>query len=181
MRNCQTDIQSPQSSHHLLIWQHFSQFSQFSLNLKVLTPGAPGNTGGKTLLCCAVHIMSGRLNNINRISLTLCRAEIFSEVRALRDFGEFLSKTKLYFVSAGEKLTGIIYQPESLQGMRENLERILQFMAGKKIRMHQITSRERLPTNVNNPEQGCCREIWIANLGRNSMLTKSRRLNLVAI
>ena len=32
--------------------------------------------------------------------------------------------------------------------MRENLERILQFMAGKKIRMHQITSREILEGNL---------------------------------
>lgn len=42
------------------------------------------------------------------------------------------------FVSAGEKISGIVSGPESLQGMRENLERVLQFMAGKKIRMHQI-------------------------------------------
>ena len=45
-------------------------------------------------------------------------------------------------------MAGIIYQPESLQGMRENLERILQFMASKKIRMHQITSREILEGNL---------------------------------
>ena len=32
--------------------------------------------------------------------------------------------------------------------MRENLERILQFMASKKIRMHQITSREILEGNL---------------------------------
>ena len=32
--------------------------------------------------------------------------------------------------------------------MRENLERILQFMAAKKIRMHQITSREILEGNL---------------------------------
>ena len=39
-------------------------------------------------------------------------------------------------------------QPESLQGMRENLERVLQFMAAKKIRMHQISSREVLEGNL---------------------------------
>ena len=52
------------------------------------------------------------------------------------------------FITAGEKIAGIIYQPESLQGMKENLERILQFMASKKIRMHQITSKEILEGNL---------------------------------
>jgi hypothetical protein len=32
--------------------------------------------------------------------------------------------------------------------MRENLERVLQFMAGKKIRMHAITSKEVLEGNL---------------------------------
>ena len=55
---------------------------------------------------------------------------------------------KIFIVSAGEQIAGIIYQPESLQGMRENLERVLQFMASKKIRMHQISSREVLEGNL---------------------------------
>ncbi len=49
---------------------------------------------------------------------------------------------------AGEKVTGIQYNPESLQGMRENLERILKFMATRKIRMHPVTSREILEGNL---------------------------------
>ena len=36
---------------------------------------------------------------------------------------------------------GIQYGPESLQGMRENLDRVLQFMASKHIKMHNISSR----------------------------------------
>ncbi len=43
---------------------------------------------------------------------------------------------------------GIEYNPESLQGMRENLERILKFMTTKRIRMHQISSREILEGNL---------------------------------
>lgn len=50
--------------------------------------------------------------------------------------------------TAGDKITGIQYNPESLQGMRENLERILKFMAMKKIRMHQISSKEILEGNL---------------------------------
>jgi len=51
-------------------------------------------------------------------------------------------------IISGEKIAGIVAQPESLQGMRENLERVLQFMAAKKIRMHQISSREVLEGNL---------------------------------
>merc|ERR1712223_948419 len=51
-------------------------------------------------------------------------------------------------MGSGEKIAGIQYAPESLQGMRENIERILQFMASKRIRMHQITSKEVLEGNL---------------------------------
>ena len=53
-----------------------------------------------------------------------------------------------FIILAGEKIAGIQYAPESLQGMRENIERILQFMAAKRIRMHQITSKEVLEGNL---------------------------------
>ena len=51
-------------------------------------------------------------------------------------------------ISAGEEIAGVEYGPESLQGMRENLERVLQFMAHKRIRMHSITSKELLEGNL---------------------------------
>ena len=58
------------------------------------------------------------------------------------------TKSSTLFLAAGEQIAGIVYQPESLQGMRENLERVLQFMASKKIRMHAITSKEVLEGNL---------------------------------
>lgn len=58
------------------------------------------------------------------------------------------AESNCIFVSAGEKIAGIAYSPESLQGMRENLERILQFMSAKRIRMHQISSKEILEGNL---------------------------------
>ena len=57
-------------------------------------------------------------------------------------------RPKNILFSAGEKISGIQYNPESIHGMRENLERILQFMATKRIRMHQITSKEILEGNL---------------------------------
>jgi hypothetical protein len=53
-----------------------------------------------------------------------------------------------YYFIAGEKIAGIEYNPESLQGMRDNLDRVLQFMAGKRIRMHHLTSNEILEGNL---------------------------------
>ena len=60
--------------------------------------------------------------------------------------GEVLAQ--LIEIISGEKIAGIQYTPESIQGMRENLERVLQFMATKRIRMHAITSREVLEGNL---------------------------------
>ena len=60
--------------------------------------------------------------------------------------GEVLAQ--LIEIISGEKIAGIQYAPESIQGMRENLERVLQFMATKRIRMHAITSREVLEGNL---------------------------------
>merc|ERR1719266_613032 len=68
------------------------------------------------------------------------------DLRSDLQSGEVLAQ--LIEIISGEKIAGIIYQPESLQGMRENLDRILQFMASKKIRMHQITSKEILEGNL---------------------------------
>ncbi len=74
------------------------------------------------------------------------------ELRPVQDLrtdlqsGEVLAQ--LIEIISSEKIAGIQYRPESLQGMRENIERILQFMASKRIKMHQITSKEILEGNL---------------------------------
>merc|ERR1719150_2655726 len=68
------------------------------------------------------------------------------DLRSDLQSGEVLAQ--LIEIISGEQIAGIVYQPESLQGMRENLERVLQFMASKKIRMHSITSKEVLEGNL---------------------------------
>lgn len=47
--------------------------------------------------------------------------------------------------SAGEKLSGIEANPSSQQEMRENVEKVLQFVASKKIRMHQTSAKGAWP------------------------------------
>ncbi|NXI21084.1 DIXC1 protein, partial [Sterrhoptilus dennistouni] len=50
--------------------------------------------------------------------------------------------------SAGEKLSGIEANPSSQQEMRENVEKVLQFVASKKIRMHQTSAKDIVDGNL---------------------------------
>lgn len=43
--------------------------------------------------------------------------------------------------TAGEKLSGVQVSPTSQQEMRENVDKVLQFVASKKIRMHQTSAK----------------------------------------
>ncbi|NXL04717.1 DIXC1 protein, partial [Mesembrinibis cayennensis] len=49
---------------------------------------------------------------------------------------------------AGEKLNGIQVNPTSQQEMRENVEKVLQFVASKKIRMHQTSAKDIVDGNL---------------------------------
>uniref|UniRef100_H3BHH3 Dixin n=1 Tax=Latimeria chalumnae TaxID=7897 RepID=H3BHH3_LATCH len=63
----------------------------------------------------------------------------------LRD-GVILSH--LIEIVAGEKLSGIHLEPSSQQEMRENVEKILQFVASKHIRMHQTFAKDIVEGNL---------------------------------
>ncbi|CAH2320294.1 dixin isoform X2 [Pelobates cultripes] len=51
-------------------------------------------------------------------------------------------------IVAGEKLTGINEKPKCTQEMRENVEKVLQFVASKKIRMHQTSAKDIVDGNL---------------------------------
>uniref|UniRef100_A0A8C5MR78 Dixin n=1 Tax=Leptobrachium leishanense TaxID=445787 RepID=A0A8C5MR78_9ANUR len=51
-------------------------------------------------------------------------------------------------IVAGEKLNGIHQNPRCAQEMRENVEKVLQFVASKKIRMHQTSARDIVDGNL---------------------------------
>ncbi|CAM9820832.1 unnamed protein product [Bubo scandiacus] len=51
-------------------------------------------------------------------------------------------------IVAGEKLNGIQVNPTSQQEMRENVEKVLQFVASKKIRMHQTSAKDIVDGNL---------------------------------
>ncbi|OCT72516.1 dixin isoform X2 [Xenopus laevis] len=51
-------------------------------------------------------------------------------------------------IVAGENLSGIHHQPNCVQERRDNVEKVLQFMASKKIRMHQTTAKDIVDGNL---------------------------------
>ncbi|XP_068097049.1 dixin isoform X2 [Hyperolius riggenbachi] len=51
-------------------------------------------------------------------------------------------------IVAGEKLSGIHQQPSSIQEMKDNVDKVMQFMASKKIRMHQTTAKDIVDGNL---------------------------------
>lgn len=44
-------------------------------------------------------------------------------------------------LTAGEKLSGVQLSPSNQQEMKNNVEKVLQFVASKKIRMHQTSAK----------------------------------------
>lgn len=55
----------------------------------------------------------------------------------------FLPITSCIFslLTAGEKLSGVQLSPNNQQEMKNNVEKVLQFVASKKIRMHQTSAK----------------------------------------
>ncbi|XP_068213665.1 uncharacterized protein, partial [Palaemon carinicauda] len=65
-----------------------------------------------------------------------------------RDLQDGVVFSDLIEIISGESVAGISREGNTVQNMRENLERILQFMAAKRIRMTHITSKEVVEGNL---------------------------------
>ncbi|XP_037079850.1 uncharacterized protein LOC119100808 [Pollicipes pollicipes] len=72
--------------------------------------------------------------------------KLVTDLRADLHSGVVLSD--LIEIVSGEKIVGIHRLPETAQMMRENVERVLQFMAAKRIRMHHVGSKEVIEGNL---------------------------------
>ncbi|XP_063292446.1 dixin [Pelobates fuscus] len=64
------------------------------------------------------------------------------------DLRDGVTLSYLIEIVAGEKLTGINEKPRCTQEMRENVEKVLQFVASKKIRMHQTSAKDIVDGNL---------------------------------
>ncbi|XP_074415693.1 dixin isoform X7 [Zonotrichia albicollis] len=65
-----------------------------------------------------------------------------------QDLRDGVTLALLIEIVAGEKLSGIEPKPSSQQEMRENVERVLQFVASRKIRMHQTSAKDIVDGNL---------------------------------
>ncbi|XP_061449419.1 dixin isoform X4 [Rhineura floridana] len=65
-----------------------------------------------------------------------------------QDLRDGVILASLIEIVAGEKLNGVEVSPTSPQEMRENVEKVLQFVASKKIRMHQTSAKDIVDGNL---------------------------------
>ncbi|OXB59031.1 hypothetical protein ASZ78_007659 [Callipepla squamata] len=65
-----------------------------------------------------------------------------------QDLRDGVILASLIEIVAGEKLNGVQVNPTSQQEMRENVEKVLQFVASKKIRMHQTSAKDIVDGNL---------------------------------
>ncbi|XP_060107337.1 dixin isoform X2 [Heteronotia binoei] len=65
-----------------------------------------------------------------------------------RDLRDGVVLASLVEIVAGEKLSGVQVSPTSQQEMKENVEKVLQFVASKKIRMHQTSAKDIVDGNL---------------------------------
>ncbi|XP_053125217.1 dixin isoform X2 [Hemicordylus capensis] len=65
-----------------------------------------------------------------------------------QDLRDGVVLASLIEIVAGEKLSGVQVSPTSQQEMRENVEKVLQFVASKKIRMHQTSAKDIVDGNL---------------------------------
>ncbi|XP_069039058.1 dixin isoform X2 [Lepisosteus oculatus] len=65
-----------------------------------------------------------------------------------RDLRDGVVLAHLVEIVAGELLEGVHYSPADPQEMRENVEKVLQFVASKRIRMHQTSARDIVEGNL---------------------------------
>nr|XP_056716214.1 dixin-like [Euleptes europaea] len=65
-----------------------------------------------------------------------------------RDLRDGVILASLVEIVAGERLSGVQVSPTSQQEMKENVEKVLQFVASKKIRMHQTSAKDIVDGNL---------------------------------
>ncbi|XP_058050558.1 dixin isoform X2 [Ahaetulla prasina] len=65
-----------------------------------------------------------------------------------RDLRDGVVLASLIEIVAGEKLSAVEESPTNQQAMKENVEKVLQFVASKKIRMHQISAQDIVDGNL---------------------------------
>ncbi|XP_066495564.1 dixin-like isoform X2 [Tiliqua scincoides] len=83
------------------------------------------------------------------VNAQLKKRPAIKPVQDLRlDLRDGVILASLVEIVAGEKLSGVQVSPTSQQEMRENVDKVLQFVASKKIRMHQTSAKDIVDGNL---------------------------------
>ncbi|XP_040390491.1 dixin isoform X1 [Cygnus olor] len=99
-------------------------------------------------LCCQV-LQQQLQAYVAWVNSQLKKKPTIKPVQDLRqDLRDGVILASLIEIVAGEKLNGVQVNPTSQQEMRENVEKVLQFVASKKIRMHQTSAKDIVDGNL---------------------------------
>ncbi|KAG8141618.1 hypothetical protein E2320_007213 [Naja naja] len=83
-------------------------------------------------------------------------------------------------IVAGEKLLGVEESPTNQQAMKENVEKVLQFVASKKIRMHQTSAKGELNLEAGPGKIASPRPVEEIQAGSRTRLDRHRSRSAVA-
>ncbi|XP_019366119.1 PREDICTED: dixin isoform X3 [Gavialis gangeticus] len=133
---------------------------------------SPGIQGERLLVCCVgIHVVGMDMgtpldlvpSNVSQpaeppqqlqayvawVNSQLKKKPSIKPVQDLRqDLRDGVILAYLIEIVAGEKLSGVQVNPTSPQEMRGNVEKVLQFVASKKIRMHQTSAKDIVDGNL---------------------------------
>ncbi|RLV86610.1 hypothetical protein DV515_00015877 [Chloebia gouldiae] len=123
------------------------------------SPEPPGRSPGAMLACLARGNLLDFLQEgfteqqlqayVAWVNSQLKKKPAVRPVQDLRqDLRDGVTLALLIEIVAGEKLSGIELNPSSQQEMRENVEKVLQFVASRKIRMHQTSAKDIVEGNL---------------------------------
>ncbi|MBN3319583.1 DIXC1 protein, partial [Atractosteus spatula] len=114
---------------------------------RALRPLPGRDRNGKTL--CFSVVQQQLQAYVSWVNSQLKRKPGLQPVQDLRrDLRDGVVLAHLIEIVAGELLEGVHYSPADPQEMRENVEKVLQFVASKRIRMHQTSARDIVEGNL---------------------------------
>uniref|UniRef100_A0A7M4E8S4 Dixin n=1 Tax=Crocodylus porosus TaxID=8502 RepID=A0A7M4E8S4_CROPO len=100
-------------------------------------------------VCFVFHLQQQLQAYVAWVNSQLKKKPSIKPVQDLRqDLRDGVILAYLIEIVAGEKLSGVQVNPTSPQEMRGNVEKVLQFVASKKIRMHQTSAKDIVDGNL---------------------------------
>ncbi|XP_036180248.1 dixin isoform X12 [Myotis myotis] len=117
-------------------------FNEESMPAKQMLPGSK-------LSGSVMFLMQQLQAYVAWVNAQLRKSPAVKPVQDLRqDLRDGVILAHLIEIVAGEKLSGVQLSPRNQQEMKNNVEKVLQFVASKKIRMHQTSAKDIVEGNL---------------------------------